>query len=112
MSMVHYKSESTVATRMRSTLVKVDENLGVSQGSTTSITSHNPLGHHCGGHRSYQVNSPLVVDLLLQPGHSKPDTALISFGELLAGVSDLIQLDGGEAEGADGGLSEGGVGQL
>jgi len=111
MSMIHDKSESAVAARLRSTLVQVDEYLGVSQGSSTSITGHNTSVHYRGRHRSYQVNRPLVVNLLLQASHSKPDTTLVIFSELLASVGDLIKVGGGEGEGAESGLAERGAGQ-
>ena len=68
--------------------------------------THHTLGDHLGWHRSYQVNGPLGVNLLLLPSHGKPGTALVRLGELLPGVRGLVQLDGGEGEGADSGLAE------
>jgi len=112
MCLVQDKSQSTVRTRLRSTLVQVDVYLGMAQSTTTSITGHHTLGDHLGWHRSYQVDGPLGVDLLLLPGHGKPGTALVSLIELLPGVRDLVKLDGGEGEGTESGLAETGGGQL
>ena len=40
MCLVQDKSQSTVRTRLRSTLVQVDVYLGMAQSTTTSITGH------------------------------------------------------------------------
>ena len=124
------KSQSTVRTRLRSTLVQVDVYLGMAQSTTTSITghlqhdrwktsrcgdqdnTHHTLGDHLGWHRSYQVDGPLGVDLLLLPSHGKPGSSLVSLIELLPGVCDLVKLDGGEGEGTESDLAETGGGQL
>ena len=44
-----------------------------------------------------QINGPLVIDLLLQPGDGEPDVARVGLVELLPGVGLLVVRHHGEA---------------
>ena len=128
MPLVQDKPEPTVVAGLGTTLVKVDEYLGMAQSSTASITgylqhgsddwpvpplhheaTHHPLGDHSRRDGSDHVYGPLSVDLLVQASHSKPCTALVRLLKLLPSVGGLVRLGHREGEGAGGGQLETGL---
>jgi hypothetical protein len=76
------------------------------------MDTYHTLGDQSWRDSRYKVYGPLGIDLLLQASHTKPGIALVILVKLLPGVGDLVELHGGDREGADSSLAETGCGRL